>query len=87
MLAFRVKKVFFLNCKKSEFKLTMQCLLVFSYTMRLGTSSQVTKTSYTITLRVVNITRHPQYSSLGGVYFDAGIAIPEKPIVFTNYIR
>jgi hypothetical protein len=55
--------------------------------MRLGTSSQVTKTSYTITLRVVNITRHPQYSSLGGVYFDAGIAIPEKPIVFTNYIR
>jgi hypothetical protein len=55
--------------------------------MRLGASTISVESENTIILRVVAIARHPNYSSLHGVYFDAGIAIPEKPIAYTNYIR
>jgi hypothetical protein len=55
--------------------------------MRLGTSKIYVETAYTITLRVVAIFTHPNYNFLKGVYFDAGIAIPEKAIAYTNYIR
>jgi hypothetical protein len=55
--------------------------------MRLGTSTPTTEANITQiqTLRVVQIAIHPNYGTLNGVYFDAGIAIPEKPIVFINY--
>jgi hypothetical protein len=55
--------------------------------MRLGTSKIKAESENTVTLRVVAIAMHPNYYDLNGIYFDIGIAIPEKTIVYTNYIR
>ena len=55
--------------------------------MRAGTSYYKEKTDFTETRKIVGILRHPDYNSDNGIYFDAGIAIAESEIKFSNYIR
>ncbi len=55
--------------------------------MRAGTSYYKNVTQFTQTRRIVKILRHSDYKSQNGVYFDAGIAIAERKVEFSDYIR
>jgi hypothetical protein len=55
--------------------------------VRAGTSFYKEVTKFTETRKIIQILTHPNYSSNGGVYFDVGIAIAERKVEFSNYIR
>ncbi len=55
--------------------------------MRAGTSYYKNETKFTQTRRIIEIIRHPDYDWQNGVYFDAGIAIAERKVEFSDYIR
>ena len=55
--------------------------------MRAGTSYYNVWTNSTETRKIVEILRHPDYSRDISFYFDAGIAIAESEIKFSDYIR
>jgi hypothetical protein len=54
--------------------------------MRAGTSYYKNETKFTQTRRIVAIIQHPDYDD-DFVYFDAGIAIAERKVEFSDYIR
>ncbi len=54
--------------------------------MRAGTSYYKDETKFTQTRRIVEIIRHPDYDG-DTVYFDAGIAIAERRVEFSDYVR
>ena len=54
--------------------------------MRLGVADLSTPATYGIVRRVREILIHPKYLE-GKAYFDVGVAVAERPIEFTDYVR
>jgi hypothetical protein len=54
--------------------------------MRLGEADLSKPTTYGTERKVAQILTHPKYLD-GKAYFDVGIAVADRHIEFTNYIR